>query len=59
MKVRTKTRSTAPPKRRKPKADDPAQYERFRDAARELGTDDSPEAFDRAFEKIVPSKGKP
>ncbi len=56
MKVRTKTRSAAPTKRRKPKDDDPAQYERFREAARELGTDDSPEAFDRAFGKIVPPK---
>ena len=35
---------------------DKAQYERFRQAARELGTDESEEAFARAFRKIVPPK---
>jgi hypothetical protein len=43
-------------KTRKRKADDPEQYERFRQAARELETDDSLEAFDRTFRKIVPPK---
>ncbi len=38
------------------KIEDKAQYERFREAARELGTDDNPEAFDRQFQKIVPPK---
>jgi hypothetical protein len=38
------------------KADDPEQYERFRQAAREHGTDESEAAFDRAFRKIVPRK---
>ena len=39
--------------------DDPdprTQDERFADLARELECDESPEAFDAAFEKIVPPK---
>jgi hypothetical protein len=32
------------------------QYERFRQAARELGTDESEEAFERAFRKILRPK---
>ena len=37
-----------------------AQMERFIEAAREAETDDSPEAFERVFAKIVPPKvGKP
>jgi hypothetical protein len=32
------------------------QYERFRQAARELGTDESEEAYERAFRKVVPPK---
>jgi hypothetical protein len=43
-------------KTRKRKADDPAQYERFREAAREHETDESEEAFAQAFRKIVPPK---
>jgi len=44
------------PATRKRKADNPEQYERFRQAARELETDESEEAFERAFRKIVPPK---
>jgi hypothetical protein len=53
-KTRT-TRKTVqkPPSR---KIEDKAQYERFREFAREIETDDNPEAFDRAFRKIVPPK---
>jgi hypothetical protein len=48
----TKTpKRPATPLRRKPS--DKEQYERFREAARELGTDESEEAFERAFHKIV------
>ena len=47
-----KTRTKTEPKPRKRKADDPEQYERFRQAARELGTDESEEAFERAFKKM-------
>jgi hypothetical protein len=45
------------PRKRKP--DNPEQYERFREFAREVGADDDPEAFDRRFRKIVPPKQKP
>ena len=34
------------------------QYERFVKTARELGVDESEEAFDRAFRKIVPPKDR-
>ena len=34
--------------------DDPTEYPRFLDMAREVGVDESPEAFDRAFEKVIP-----
>jgi hypothetical protein len=53
----TKTRTKTDPKSRKRKTDDPEQYERFRDFAREVEADDDPERFDREFRKIVPSKG--
>ena len=33
--------------------DDPAEYERFVEAARKLGVDESPDALDRAFEKVI------
>jgi hypothetical protein len=42
----------------KRKPSDKDQYERFRQAARELGTDESEEAFDRAFRKIIVEKKK-
>ena len=35
------------------KADNPEQYERFREFAREIEADDDPEAFDRQFRKVV------
>jgi hypothetical protein len=34
-------------------ADDPEQSRRFIDMAREIGVDEDPEAFDRAFKKVV------
>ena len=40
-----------------PKPDDPEQSKRFIEAARQIEADESGEAFRRAFEKIVPSKG--
>jgi hypothetical protein len=42
--------------KRKPKLTDKRQYERFVETARELGCDESEEAFDQAFRKIVPPK---
>ena len=41
-----------PPAQRQP--DDPAEYQRFLDMAREVGADEDPEALDRAFNKVVP-----
>lgn len=57
MTTKTKTRSKAaakPPSRRK--VEDQAQYERFRQFAREHGADAAVEQFDRGFRKIVPPK---
>lgn len=47
---------TAPKPAKKPsrKMADKAQFERFVEAARKIGVDESPEALDRAFEKIAP-----
>ncbi|HLH95237.1 MAG TPA: hypothetical protein VKW08_08965 [Xanthobacteraceae bacterium] len=47
-----------PKKTTKPSKKD--QYERFQQTARDLGVDDeeSAEAFERAFRKIVPQKTK-
>jgi hypothetical protein len=33
--------------------DDPEQFKRFVDMAREVGVDESPEALDKAFEKVM------
>jgi hypothetical protein len=41
------------PRKPKPPPDDPEQSKRFIKAAREIGTDESPEAFERVFEKVV------
>jgi len=56
----TKTRTTRkavtkPPSR---KIEDKAQYERFREFAREVQADNDAEAFDRRFRKIVPPRSK-
>jgi len=40
----------------KPKPSKKTQYGRFVEAARQLGADESEEAFERAFKKIVPAK---
>jgi hypothetical protein len=42
--------------KRTPKTKDKRQYERFVETARKLGCDESEEAFEREFKKIVPSK---
>jgi len=34
-------------------SDDPAESQRFIDMAREIGADESPQAMDRAFGKII------
>jgi hypothetical protein len=41
----------------KGKATDPEQSARFIEAARQVGVDETGEAFERAFEKIVRPKG--
>jgi hypothetical protein len=45
--------------KRTPKITDKRQYERFVETARKLGVDESEEAFDRAFRKILPPKSHP
>jgi hypothetical protein len=53
--TKTRTRKTVPkPSNRK--IEDKAQYERFREFAREVEADDDPQAFDRQFRKIVPPR---
>lgn len=42
-----------PRHRPRPKADDPAEYRRFIDMAREVEADEDPSALDRAFERVV------
>jgi hypothetical protein len=46
------------PELRKPKPlpDDPKQSKRFIDAAREIGTDESPAEFERVFKKITKAR---
>ena len=41
---------------RKRKADDPEQYRRFREFAREHGADENSEEFDRRFRKVISPK---
>jgi hypothetical protein len=45
--------------KREHKPDDPAQYERFIEAAREAEADETKEGADRAFDKVARSKKKP
>lgn len=51
-----------PPKRSEPKTprkrkpDNPEQFERFVEAARKAGVDESGEAFERAFDRIAPPR---
>jgi hypothetical protein len=54
----TKTRTTRKTAQKPPsrKIEDKEQYERFREFSREVEADESVEAFDRTFRKIVPPK---
>jgi len=52
-KAKTTKATRKPPSQ---KIEDKAQYERFRQFAREHEADDDPEAFDRQFRKIVRPK---
>ena len=51
----TSEKTPKPSKKPKAKASGKAQFERFVEAAREIGVDEDPEALDRAFDKIAPS----
>ena len=44
--------------RKKPNEDKKPQCQRFFDAARESGTDESAEAFELVFREIVPAKAR-
>ena len=46
------------PKEKTPTKDEKSQRERFIDAARESGADESGKEFERAFRKIVPASKK-
>lgn len=46
-------------KKAKPKLTDKEQSERFKETARELGVDESGNAFDLAFDKVAHSKEAP
>jgi hypothetical protein len=41
------------PRKPKPPPDDPEQSKRFIKAAREIGADENPEAFERVFGRVV------
>ena len=56
MKTKRKPHAKPPPA---PKPDDPEQSKRFVETAREIGADETGEAFRRAFRKIVPPRSSP
>lgn len=56
MKTKRRPDAKPPPV---PKPDDPEQSRRFVETAREIGADESGEAFRRALRKIVPPKPNP
>lgn len=50
-------RKTMPRNPQRPRKDsDPEQLKRFKDMAREVEVDERPEAFDRAFKKVIRPK---
>jgi hypothetical protein len=50
----------APRAKSKPKLTDAERHARFVETAREVGVDESPGAFDRAFDRVVkPTKVNP
>jgi len=38
--------------------DDPEQSKRFIETAKEIGTDESPEAFERVFRRVAPAPNR-
>lgn len=55
MATTTKARATKtePKSRKREDGNDPEQYKRFREFAREVEAEDDPKAFDRAARKIL------
>jgi hypothetical protein len=43
------------PRKTKPPPDNPEQFKRFIDMARQVEADESPDAIDRAFDKVIRS----
>jgi hypothetical protein len=41
---------------KKPKPDEKPQRERFIEAAREIGADETQEGFEKAFKRVVPTE---
>jgi hypothetical protein len=52
----SETKTVKAGKKPRRKKGDKTQFERFVETARKIGVDESPEALDRAFEKVVPAK---
>jgi hypothetical protein len=46
------------PESKAPKTRDPEEYKRFLETAREVGAEEDPKAFDRAFKKVAPPKAR-
>ena len=44
------------PRKPNPPRDDPEESKRFMETAREIGADESPEAFERVIKKVIPQK---
>jgi hypothetical protein len=44
------------PKSSKPKPDNPEQFKRFVETARQVEVDESPDALDRALDKVLPRR---
>lgn len=57
-KAKPKTKPAAKPAKKpsQRKTAGKAQFDRFVEAAREIGVDESPETLDRAFDKIAPRR---
>jgi hypothetical protein len=51
-----KTKLTSVERHKRLKPDNPEQSKRFVDMAREVGVDESPEAFDAVFKKVIKPK---
>jgi hypothetical protein len=47
------------PRKPKPPPDDPEQFKRFTDMAREVGADTDPETLGRVFDKVARPKRDP